>query len=284
MKNRHPGRCSDALFMTGRIVFMIETKQEQSCLDEVRTLKKRDLALLYSGDVVHISKDQDVDPASWSLNLTGLDVLKGERINFNFEQVKSLILVSGKEMHREQFPEYSFYVKMKYSKEHSYTFQFQNYQSAITAYSEFPGNGKVLGIISRQQECLELLKCIHGMNALPQGFREGGQWKNPYTYRLIQQIEAYLSENDVKEIAFRMIGNKGYLQVQTCENGYDYTFYGTDLIETDGGRIDILDGEVEFGNPWTMYRFVMEILRDYGYGGEKLEVMDYSGLLEQVEG
>ena len=52
---------------------------------------------------------------------------------------------------------------------------------------------------------------------------------------------------------FKLGRDLGYLAVQTSEDGYDYTFYGNDLSQKDGGQLDNPD--------FSMEEAVEEILR-----------------------
>ena len=58
------------------------------------------------------------------------------------------------------------------------------------------------------------------------------------------------------------LGSKGFLAIQTCEDGYDYTLYHKDFTEIDGGQID---------NPEiSMNAARDQILSDYGFGGRTM--------------
>ena len=62
------------------------------------------------------------------------------------------------------------------------------------------------------------------------------------------------------------LGSKGFLAIQTCEDGYDYTLYHKDFMEIDGGQID---------NPEiSMNAARDQILSDYGFGGRTMTRID----------
>lgn len=42
------------------------------------------------------------------------------------------------------------------------------------------------------------------------------------------------------------LGSKGFLAIQTCEDGYDYTLYHKDFTEIDGGQIDNPEISMEY--------------------------------------
>lgn len=71
------------------------------------------------------------------------------------------------------------------------------------------------------------------------------------------------------------VGRKGFLAIQTCDDGYDYTLYNRDFSEIDGGQID---------NPeLTMNEARNQILADYGFGGHTMRSTDYDDLIDHGE-
>ena len=42
------------------------------------------------------------------------------------------------------------------------------------------------------------------------------------------------------------LGSNGFLAIQTCEDGYDYTLYHKDFTEIDGGQIDNPEISMEY--------------------------------------
>lgn len=71
------------------------------------------------------------------------------------------------------------------------------------------------------------------------------------------------------------LGGKGFLAIQTCEDGYDYTLYHKDFTEIDGGQID---------NPEiSMNAARDQILSDYGFGGRTMTRIDYDELCDRAE-
>ncbi|MDO4648194.1 MAG: hypothetical protein Q4B26_06040 [Eubacteriales bacterium] len=83
--------------------------------------------------------------------------------------------------------------------------------------------------------------------------------------------EEVLKENE----AAWDIGNKGFLAIQTCDTGYDYTLYDHDFNEIDGGQIDDEDSSIN--------AIRNEILQDFGWDKQSMTLVDYEDLMEQVE-
>lgn len=52
--------------------------------------------------------------------------------------------------------------------------------------------------------------------------------------QILEQAEPLITE----EHSAWDLGSKGFLAIQTCEDGYDYTLYHKDFTEIDGGQID----------------------------------------------
>lgn len=78
-----------------------------------------------------------------------------------------------------------------------------------------------------------------------------------------------------EEAGFSIDGGSRYLAIQTCDNGYDYTFFNQDFQELDGGQLD---------NPeFSMSRAIYELLSDERLQETKLEALDYAFLMEQAE-
>lgn len=67
----------------------------------------------------------------------------------------------------------------------------------------------------------------------------------------------------------------GFLAVQRCEEGWDYSFYDKELHELDGGRLDAPELSLQEA------RNVVAV--DYGWGNRSMTMLDYSTFMEQVE-
>ena len=89
------------------------------------------------------------------------------------------------------------------------------------------------------------------------------------------QIDGILNNLPTDEAAISIDGGSLYLAVQTCDSGYDYTFFNQEYEELDGGQLD---------NPeFSMAQAIYELLSDEGWEQAKLEATDYDTLMEQAE-
>ena len=71
-----------------------------------------------------------------------------------------------------------------------------------------------------------------------------------------------------EEVGLSIDGGSRYLAIQTCDSGYDYTFFNQDFQELDGGQLD---------NPeFSMSRAIYELLSDERLQEAKLEAIDLS--------
>ena len=103
--------------------------------------------------------------------------------------------------------------------------------------------------------------------------------------QLLQKIRAVLSSPEQQEeAAFKLGRDLGYLAVQTSEDGYDYTFYGNDRSQKDGGQLDNPDlsmeeavEEILRGSEFVLFR-PMPTLEAVDY--DWLSEMDYERFLE----
>lgn len=88
-------------------------------------------------------------------------------------------------------------------------------------------------------------------------------------------IDGILNNLPTEEAAISIDSDSLYLAIQTCDSGYDYTFFNGAFEELDGGQLD---------NPeHSMAQAVYELISDEGWEQAKLEAMDYDFLMEQVE-
>lgn len=71
------------------------------------------------------------------------------------------------------------------------------------------------------------------------------------------------------------IGKDGYLAIQTCEDGYDYTFYDQNYQVQDGGQLD---------NPeLSMLEVRKELLTDMGLTAVDLRAVPFDEIIERAE-
>ena len=81
-------------------------------------------------------------------------------------------------------------------------------------------------------------------------------------------------ETDIDEAAWQL-GGKGYLAIQTSEDGYDYTLYDRTFHEIDGGQLD--DPSL------SMNEARNDILQDTGLGGRSRTMLSYDFVMEKAE-
>ena len=66
-----------------------------------------------------------------------------------------------------------------------------------------------------------------------------------------------------------------FLEIHTCDDGYDYTFYKSDYTEYDGGQLD---------NPeLSIIKAVEELLNDEDIDISKAIPIDYDLFIEKVD-
>ena len=144
-----------------------------------------------------------------------------------------------------------------------FTSQLHKYeQGAITAYGYLeyskpltPEQEKAYALIPSPQNHLETVEKTEEQN--------------------LNHIDGILNNLPTEEAAVSIDGGSLYLSVQTCDSGYDYTFFNGAFEELDGGQLD---------NPeLSMAQAVYELLADEGWEQAKLEALDYDFLMEQAE-
>lgn len=80
---------------------------------------------------------------------------------------------------------------------------------------------------------------------------------------------------DSEQVAFFVKDYSCYLTVQTCDDGYDYTFYNCDFEGVDGGQLD---------NPeMSMAQVIYELLSEIDAQSASLELYDYETIIEKEE-
>lgn len=154
---------------------------------------------------------------------------------------------------------------------------FADIDAAVAAYHQIPNYmDKRLGMESSEQppSRMSLIECRNGIETLTDvEFNSlSGKWVREETIEASQKAREYLDNYDA-EIAYQT--GKGYFSIQTVSDGYDYTIYGKDFREIDGGVYD---------NPDISIGEAMEaILSDEGIPITACKVMDYEELQEKAE-
>ena len=154
---------------------------------------------------------------------------------------------------------------------------FADLDAAATAYQQIPNHlNKQLGMESTEQppSRMSLIVCQNGIETLTDiEFNSlSEKWVREETMAASQKAREYLDSYDVA-IAYQT--EKGYFSIQTVSDGYDYTIYGKDFREIDGGVYD---------DPDLSIREAMEaILSDEGIPLAACKVMDYGELQVKTE-
>ena len=149
--------------------------------------------------------------------------------------------------------------------------------TAVTAYHEIPNHvDKRLGMESSEQppSRMSLIECRNGIETLTdiEKYSLSGTWVREETMSASQKAKEYLDNCDA-EIAYQT--GKGYFSIQTVSDGYDYTIYGKDFREIDGGVYD--NPDISIGEAME------EILSDEGISITACKVMDYEELQGKAE-
>ena len=154
---------------------------------------------------------------------------------------------------------------------------FPDMDAAVTAYHQIPNHlDKRLGMESTEQppSRMSLIECRNGIETLTdiEKYSLSGKWVREETMKASQKAKEYLDNCD-SEIAYQT--GKGYFSIQTVSDGYDYTIYGKDFREIDGGVYD---------NPDITIGEAMEaILSDEGIQVALCKVMNCEELQEKAE-
>ncbi len=154
---------------------------------------------------------------------------------------------------------------------------FEDMDTAVTVYHEIPNHvDKRLGMESSEQppSRMSLIECRNGIETLTdiEKYSLSGKWVREETMSASQKAKEYLNNYDA-EIAYQT--GKGYFSIQTVSDGYDYTIYGKDFREIDGGVYDNPDISIS--------EAMEEILSDEGIPITTCKVMDYEELQEKAE-
>ena len=154
---------------------------------------------------------------------------------------------------------------------------FPDIDAAVTAYHQIPNHlDKRLGMESTEQppSRMSLIECRNGIETLTdiEKYSLSGKWVREETMKASQKAKEYLDNCD-SEIAYQT--GRGYFSIQTASDGYDYTIYGKDFREIDGGVYDNSD--------ITIGEAMEAILSDEGIQVALCKVMNYEELQEKAE-
>ena len=154
---------------------------------------------------------------------------------------------------------------------------FADLDAALTFYHQIPNHlDKCLDMESTEEppSRMPLIECRNGIETLTdiEFCSLNGKWVRGETMEASKRVGEYLKNRDT-QIAYR--ARKGYFSIQTVSDGYDYTIYGRDFREVDGGVYDNPD--------ISIYEAMQEILSDKGIQMGACKVMDYKKLMEKTE-
>ena len=148
-------------------------------------------------------------------------------------------------------------------------------QEALQAYFSLPNHKqKAFGIQNSRPlpGSLDFIQCINGVDRNILDYQNVEGWDNPEIINAAEQVDVEIDLHDA-EIAYK-IGDR-YFTIQHTEGGFDYTFYGHDYRELDGGVYE---------NPGlTIEEAIGEILEDEGLAFEDCQVINYEEFMERTE-
>lgn len=153
--------------------------------------------------------------------------------------------------------------------------EYADMQEALQAYFSLPNHKqKAFGIQNSRPlpGSLDFIQCINGVDRNILDYQNVEGWDNPEIINAAEQVDVEIDLHDA-EIAYK-IGDR-YFTIQHTEGGFDYTFYGHDYRELDGGVYE---------NPGlTIEEAIGEILEDEGLAFEDCQVINYEEFMERTE-
>lgn len=153
--------------------------------------------------------------------------------------------------------------------------EYADMQEALQAYFSLPNHKqKAFGIQNSLPlpGSLDFIQCINGVDRNILDYQNVEGWDNPEIINAAEQVDVEIDLHDA-EIAYK-IGDR-YFTIQHTEGGFDYTFYGHDYRELDGGVYE---------NPGlTIEEAIEEILEDEGLAFEDCQVINYEEFMERTE-
>lgn len=153
--------------------------------------------------------------------------------------------------------------------------KYADMQEALQAYFSLPNHKqKAFGIQNSLPlpGSLDFIQCINGVDRNILDYQNVEGWDNPEIINAAEQVDVEIDLHDA-EIAYK-IGDR-YFTIQHTEGGFDYTFYGDDYRELDGGIYE---------NPGlTVEEAIGEILEDEGLAFEDCQVINYEVFMERTE-
>ena len=156
--------------------------------------------------------------------------------------------------------------------------KFGNLDDAMSCYQQVPNfHLKALGVEKTPDPLpgsLDIVQCKNGIDTIVEDYKKVPGWDNPYIQNYVVALVAEALK--VQDVAVAYEINDGYFNIQTSEDGYDYTLYNKDFTERDGGVLET-DGDKPVQEAMT------ELLAEFGCDAAEGKVMDAAELREQAD-
>ena len=152
----------------------------------------------------------------------------------------------------------------------------QNLDDAMSCYQQVPNfHLKALGVEKTPDPLpgsLDIVQCKNGIDTIVEDYKKVPGWDNPYIQNHVVALVAEALK--VQDVAVAYEINDGYFNIQTSEDGYDYTLYNKDFTVMDGGII-----EVDGYRP--VQEMMEEVLAEHGHSVSECGVISTAYLQEQ---
>ena len=154
--------------------------------------------------------------------------------------------------------------------------KFGNLDDAMSCYQQVPNfHLKALGVEKTPDPLpgsLDIVQCKNGIDTIVEDYKKVPGWDNPYIQNYVVALVAEALK--VQDVAVAYEINDGYFNIQTSEDGYDYTLYNKDFTVMDGGII-----EVDGYRP--VQEMMEEVLAEHGHSVSECGVISTAYLQEQ---
>ena len=154
--------------------------------------------------------------------------------------------------------------------------KFGNLDDAMSCYQQVPNfHQKALGVEKTPDPLpgsLNIVQCKNGIDTIVEDYKKVPGWDNPYIQNHVVALVAEALK--VQDVAVAYEINDGYFNIQTSEDGYDYTLYNKDFTVMDGGII-----EVDGYRP--VQEMMEEVLAEHGHSVSECGVISTAYLQEQ---
>ena len=154
--------------------------------------------------------------------------------------------------------------------------KFGNLDDAMSCYQQVPNfHLKALGVEKTPDPLpgsLDIVQCKNGIDTIVEDYKKVPGWDNPYIQNHVVALVAEALK--VQDVAVAYEINDGYFNIQTSEDGYDYTLYNKDFTVMDGGII-----EVDGYRP--VQEMMEEVLAEHGHSVSECGVISTAYLQEQ---